>query len=65
MDLTEKTPVLISFQVKESGSADRRTIIKRWTKCNHDVHLSPISVRLKPIFRGTDNITVPTKTFFR
>ena len=57
IDLIEKN---VNFQLIIHGSSYSCSIINRWTKCNHAVHLSSVKVHLKPIFSETKDGTLMT-----
>ena len=54
IDLSENTPILATFQTKVPSVYDKFTSIIQGYKCNHESHLSPISV-LPKLIRVLDN----------
>jgi hypothetical protein len=65
IDLTEKTPLVVNFQTKTSGSSVKLTLIRRWSSSNYTSHLSVDKVLLNSIFRGLLVRTSETRTFLR
>ena len=63
MDLTEKLPDTVKFQVNTSDYCDKVICINFSTNVSQDVHLSPVKDLLNSICSGMADKTFATKTF--